>query len=415
MLIDLKMPSLSPTMETGTLAKWFVGPGDAIHPGDLIAEIETDKATMELEATDEGIIAAILISEGTDNVPVGLTIATILDEHHAAPPSPKPAEPIVLPPKADVAVQRQARGSRPTIAPGRRLVDPATDASPLARLISGALDIDLASIRGTGVMGRILKADLEPDRRPPVQPLRLRPAAGASVTASGAQSMAYNVDEHAEMEKSIARRLADGRESDPCFYLSVHCHIDALLRLHTELNAGLIGRGITLAVDDMVLKAMALAMASEPDANVKFANDEMRRSALVNIALSDASGPVAPIIHDVARLSLSAIGLQRQTLITLARDGGLPPDQHRDGTASLMTSGVLGADVIIAAVDPVHVLALGIGTAVEKPWSVDGQIVLATVMTVTGSFNRRFVNREAAGRLMAMFRGVIENPIDLLL
>ncbi len=424
MAIELKMPALSPTMEKGTLAKWLVKEGDAVRPGDLIAEIETDKATMEFEAIDEGVIASISVPAGTEDVAVGTVIALlteageavaprILDVAYAAAAAPMAAAQSFAPPPAPHAT-KEALASKVAAMADKSDVN----ATPLARRIAAFKGLSLLGIAGTGPRGRIVKADLG------LQPLIVAPAPTQEVTNAPATAIVYappagvprETIKLSGMRKTIARRLSESKQSVPHFYLTVHCRIDALLNLRGELNASLSARGVKLSVNDMVIKAMALAMLREPDVNVQFAGEEMYRFDRVDIAMAVAieGGLITPVIRNVASLSLSALAEQSKQLATKARDGKLLPDEYQGGTASISNLGMYGIDEMIPVINPPQALILGIGSGIEKPWKVDAGIALATIMTATASFDHRAIDGAAAARFIAAFRDLIEQPIQTI-
>ncbi len=427
MAIELKMPALSPTMEKGTLAKWLVKEGDAVKPGDLIAEIETDKATMEFEAIDEGVIASIMVPEGTDDVAVGTIIALIAETGEAIAPrvletadaarvaatvaAPEPS----APPLATVAtVEAPVPASQPAVAVNNDDIS----ATPLARRIATVKGLSLLGIIGSGARGRIVKADLG------LQPLIAAPVPAQAAGAAPETTIVYappagvptETVKLSGMRKTIARRLSESKQTVPHFYLTAHCRIEALLKLRGELNASLSARGIKLSVNDLVIKAMALAMMREPDTNVQFAGEEMYRFNRVDIAMAVAidGGLITPVIRDVASLSLSAVAEQSKQLATKARDGKLSPEEYQGGTASISNLGMYGIDEMIPVINPPQALILGIGSGIEKPWKVDGGIALATIMTATASFDHRAIDGAAAARFMAALRDLIEQPLQIV-
>ena len=423
MAIELKMPALSPTMEKGTLAKWLVKEGDAVKPGDLIAEIETDKATMEFEAIHEGVIASIAVPAGTEDVAVGTVIALITEAGEAVAPrilevadaaaaAPMAAPQLFAPPPAPLAA-KEALASNPAA-----MVD-STDvkATPLARRIAAVRGLSLLGITGTGPRGRIVKADL--GLQPLIAPAPAQEAVHAPAIAivhAPPAGVPMETIKLSGMRKTIARRLSESKQTVPHFYLTVHCRIDALLNLRGELNASLSARGVKLSVNDMVIKAMALAMLREPDVNVQFAGEEMYRFDRVDIAMAVAieGGLITPVIRDVASLSLSALAEQSKQLARKARDGKLLPDEYQGGTASISNLGMYGIDEMIPVINPPQALILGIGSGIEKPWKVDGGIALATMMTATASFDHRAIDGAAAARFIAAFRDLIEQPIQTI-
>ena len=400
MAIDLKMPALSPTMEKGTLARWLVSIGDRVKPGDLIAEIETDKATMEFESAEEGRITALLVPEGSENVAVGSVIARISETNDVA----------------DVAAQ-QAPDPAPSVPPLVIVEEPPAPvtgiiATPLARRIAAARQIALDGIRGTGARGKIVKADLglEPAAvtEAPAQP---RPEAIAPPPAG----VPVDTIKLSGMRKTIARRLSDSKQSVPHFYLTVRCQLDALLRLRVELNASLAERGIKLSVNDLLIKAMARALMDVPDANVQFGGDVLHRFGRADIAMAVAvdGGLVTPVIKNADSLSLSAIARDSQQMAARARAGQLLPEDYQGGTASLSNLGMFGIDEIVPVINPPQALILGVGAGIEQPWAVGGALGLATIMAATGSFDHRAIDGATGAQFMAAFRNYVETPIRL--
>ncbi|WP_321326152.1 dihydrolipoamide acetyltransferase family protein [uncultured Parasphingorhabdus sp.] len=428
MAIDVEMPALSPTMEKGTLAKWLVAVGDEVKSGDVIAEIETDKATMELEAVDEGRIASLLVAEGTDDVPVGTAIATMAEqgEDIVAAPAPETRQPAAA--EALVETQRSAAPAAPEPAPAP-VADPipATDgradgkaynATPLARRIASMKGLALGSLKGSGSRGKIVKADLGlPSLLSPPQtaaaqiteprpPLVYDPPAGVPVESVKLSTM----------RKTIARRLGESKRTVPHFYLTVRCNLDPLLTLRRELNASLAARGVKLSVNDFMIKALAGALAEVPDANVQFGGDMLHRFSRSDIAMAVAieGGLVTPVIRDAASLSLSAIAEQSQALAAKAREGKLGPGDYEGGTASISNLGMFGIDEMFPVINPPQALILGIGAGIEQPWKVDGELALATIMSATASFDHRAIDGAVAARFMAAFKLLVESPLLIM-
>lgn len=427
MPIELKMPALSPTMEKGTLAKWLVSEGDQINVGDLIAEIETDKATMEIEAQESGRIASLAIPAGSEDVPVGTVIALLADESEAvtAPVAKEPALAAVAPVVEMNAPAPAAGLAKPHHAPEtlvpRKRVSPAdrVRVSPLALRIADAKGIDLEGIVGTGPNGRIVRADLgielkaavkipAPTAQPVPGPMAMvaRPPTGVPVETTKLSLM----------RRTIARRLTESKQTVPHFYLTARCNLDPLLKLRQELNASLVARGGKLSVNDMLMKAMALALVDVPDANVQFGGDDLHRFSRVDISMAVAidGGLITPIIRDVASLSLSAIAGASKSMVAKAREGKLLPDDYQGGTASISNLGMVGIDEMFPVINPPQALILGIGAGIEQPWKVDGAMALATIMAATGSFDHRAIDGATAAQFMAAFRERVENPMLII-
>ncbi|WP_336965176.1 pyruvate dehydrogenase complex dihydrolipoamide acetyltransferase [Sphingobium aquiterrae] len=427
MAIELKMPALSPTMEKGNLAKWLVAEGDVVKIGDLIAEIETDKATMEFEAIDEGRISKLVVAEGTDDVVVGAVIALLAEEGEAEhPPAaarvPVPAPPAVAPDPAPAPLPASATPPAievvAAVTPKKRT--PLADrikVSPLAARIAEAKGLDLSVVRGTGPNGRIVRADLGIASllRAAASPVPDAPAAAAIIDSPPAGVPVETVKLNA-MRKTIARRLSQSKQTVPHFYLTARCQIDPLLKLRAELNAGLADRGIKLSVNDFLIKALALALGAVPDANVQFGGDELHRFSRVDIAMAVAieGGLVTPVIRDAGSLSLSAIAQKSRELAAKARDGKLMPEDYQGGTASISNLGMYGIDEMFPVINPPQAMILGVGAGIEQPWKVDGEIALATLIAATASFDHRAIDGAVAAQLMAAFREFVERPFLIL-
>lgn len=428
MAIELKMPALSPTMEKGTLAKWLVAVGDEVKSGDVIAEIETDKATMEFETVDEGRIASLTVAEDTDDVPVGTIIATMAEkgEEVAAAPAQQAQKAM-----ADAEVSAEAQAPSPPAAPEPEWVpvaDPVpapsdvpqadsqtANATPLARRIADFRGLSLSSFKGSGPRGKIVKADLGlPSKLSPSPNIMPRMNAPQSTpvydppTGVPVESVKLTT-----MRKTIARRLSESKQTVPHFYLTVRCNLDPLLKLRSEFNASLAPRGIKLSVNDFMIKALAKALTEVPDANVQFGGDVLHRFSRADISMAVAidGGLITPVIRDAASLSLSAIAEQSKALAAKAREGKLEPADYEGGTASLSNLGMFGIDEMFPVINPPQALILGIGAGSEQPWKVDGEIALATIMSATAAFDHRAIDGAAAAAFMADFRTLIESPL----
>ncbi len=336
MPIELKMPALSPTMEEGTLSKWLVKVGDSVSSGDLLAEIETDKATMEFEAIDEGVVTELLVAEGTDGVKVGAVIAIIQGEDDEAPPVSKPAapapEPAAVPQVKEAATNpaTDPASTAPNSAP-KPVTQSASDrvkASPLAKRIAANSGIDLLGVTGTGPNGRIVKADVEAVEGKPAStaahPAPTAPSAPSPAPVATIETdIPHDVIKLSNMRKTIARRLTESKQSVPHIYLTVDVRLDALLKLRSELNASLEARGIKLSVNDMLVKALALALIQVPKCNVSFAGDNMLQysRADISVAVSVPTGLITPIVTDAANKSLSKIATEIGELAARAKEG----------------------------------------------------------------------------------------------
>ena len=422
MSIELKMPALSPTMEEGTLAKWLVKVGDSVSSGDLLAEIETDKATMEFEAIDEGVIKELLVAEGTDGVKVGTVIAVIAGEDDDAAPAPKAAAPKAAsvmpapqsstsappPPAAPVAL------AAPTKASGDRII-----ASPLAKRIAVNKGIDLAGLTGTGPNGRIVKADLE-GATTGVKTAPVNSAAPAAPTPAQVSAIETDIPHEviklSNMRKTIARRLTESKQTVPHIYLTVDIRLDALLKLRGELNASLEARGVKLSVNDMLIKALGLALIQVPKCNVSFAGDNMLQytRADISVAVSVPTGLITPIVTDAANKSLSKISTEIGELAGRAKEGKLQPHEYQGGTASISNMGMMGIKQFEAVINPPQGMILAIGAGEKRPYIVDDAIAIATVMSATGSFDHRAIDGADGAMLMKVFKELVEKPLGLV-
>jgi pyruvate dehydrogenase E2 component (dihydrolipoamide acetyltransferase) len=426
MAIELKMPALSPTMEKGTLAKWLVAEGDLVRVGDVVAEIETDKATMELEATDDGRVARLMITEGTDDVPVGTVIALLAEARKeeadgetnvpVLEEAPLLKEDSLPAPAAAEAVPLRLPPEEVRIAPRTTL--PSVDrmsVSPLARRLAEASKIDLSSIAGSGPNGRILLADLgirspialAGHQTPAVQPVAaiLAPPAGVPVETVKLSSMSG----------AVGPRRFESAWSASHFYLTARCRLDQLTQLRAEVNASLAARGIEIGINDMLIKALALALREVPGANVQFGGDVLHRFGRADIAMAVAidGGWATPVIRDTGALSLSAIAMASRALTIKAREGRLAPDDCEGGTASISNLGMFGIDEMVPISNPPHALVLGVAAGIEQPWKVDGTIALATIMSATAGFDQRAIDGLVAAQFMNAFRDFVEVPLLL--
>ncbi|WP_076073165.1 pyruvate dehydrogenase complex dihydrolipoamide acetyltransferase [Sphingomonas montana] len=447
MPIELKMPALSPTMEEGTLAKWLVKEGDTVASGDLLAEIETDKATMEFEAVDEGVIVKLLVAEGADGVKVGTVIAIIAEEGEDASAAAAPASATESPAAAPEPIAAASAASPPVAEKGYG-ANPETDtppatkeeiggaqpasggdrikASPLARRLADAAGVDLASLTGSGPKGRIVKADVEAGPKakpaaaatpaPKAEEAKPAPVAAAPAPASAPAGVPSETIKLSNMRKTIARRLAESKQTVPHFYLTVDCNLDALLKLRGELNAGLESRGIKLSVNDLLIKALGVALTEVPDANVQFAGDTLIKfgRADVSMAVAIPGGLITPVITDVANKPLSKIASEAKDMAARARDGKLAPEEYQGGTASISNLGMFGIKQFDAVINPPQAMILAVGAGELRPYVVGKELVVATVMTATGSFDHRAIDGAVGAQLMAAFKRLVERPIGML-
>jgi len=437
MPIELKMPALSPTMEEGTLAKWLVKEGDDVKSGDILAEIETDKATMEFEAVDEGKIAKILVPEGTDGVKVGAPIAIMAGEgEDASAAAPKadtvaPAPPKAAPePKADATpkaspapapVETPPAPSAPATPP--RAEGDRVKASPLARRLAQAQNIDLGGIQGSGPGGRIVRADIDAavGKAPtaaPAQAAAAAPAVAGHTVLPGPmeQAIPHEAVKLSNIRKTIARRLTESKQQVPHIYLTVDIQLDALLKLRGELNAGLAARNVKLSVNDLIIKALALALTEVPECNVSFAGDQLFKysRADISVAVSIPAGLITPIIVGADTKSVSAISTEMKDLAARAKEGKLQPPEYQGGTASLSNMGMYGIKQFEAVINPPQGMIMAIGAGEKRPYVVNDSLQIATVMSATGSFDHRAIDGADGAKLMQAFKRLVENPLGML-
>jgi len=426
MPIEIKMPALSPTMEEGTLAKWLVKEGDTVKSGDILAEIETDKATMEFETIDEGTVQKILVPEGTDGVKVGAAILVLAGEDEdASAPAPKadaaPAKPAAAPQKepevAKAAAPAPAAKAQPAAASGDRV-----KASPLARRIAGQKGVDISALTGSGPNGRVVKADVEG-----AQPGAAKAAAAAAPAQNAApvaaaapapapEGVPSETVKLSNMRKTIARRLTESKQQVPHIYLTVDINLDALLKLRGELNKGLESRGVKLSVNDMLIKAQAAALMEVPSCNVQFAGDTLIqfKRADISVAVSIPGGLITPVVTSADTKSLSAIATEIKDLAGRAREGKLQPHEYAGGTASLSNMGMFGIKQFEAIINPPQAMILAIGAGEKRPYVVNDTLQIATVMSATGSFDHRAIDGSDGAAFMAAFKRLVENPLGML-
>ncbi len=464
MPIEIKMPALSPTMEEGTLAKWLVKLGDEIRSGDIMAEIETDKATMEFEAVDEGTLVSIAVEEGTENVSVGTVIAVLAEEGEdadAAAAAPTPAPAPAAPPSNDgpaatptarklaeasgidlntitgtgpngkitkddveAAGGTSAPSPAPSPAPAPAAAPAASGdriiASPLAKRIAEQKGIDLSTVTGSGPNGRIVKADVG-DAKPGAAPAGAAsapaPAPAPTPSVSPADGGApYEEVKLNNVRKVIARRLTEAKQNIPHIYLTVDVRLDPLLKLRSQLNASLEADGVKLSVNDLIIKALARALQREPQCNVSFQGDVMHQYSRqdISVAVAAPSGLITPIITDAGNKGLAQISTEMKELAGKARDGKLQPHEYQGGTASLSNLGMFGTKQFDAVINPPQAMILAVGAGEQRPFVVDGALQVATVMSVTGSFDHRAIDGVDGAKLLDQFRSLIENPMGLV-
>ena len=430
----IKMPALSPTMEEGTLAKWLVKVGDTVAAGDLLAEIETDKATMEFEAVDEGTIASIEIEEGTEGVAVGTVIAmlagegeSVEDAAKAAPadePEAKKTEEKAESKKADAPAEPAKASPResaePQQAPAQAKAAPEKDgdrvfASPLARRIAEDKGIDLASVKGSGPRGRIVKADVESAK--PGQQAAAASQASAAAPATMDGDAPFEEEKVSGVRKVVAKRLTAAKQEVPHYYLSVDINLDALLAARADLNKMLEAEGVKLSVNDLLIKALAKALMRTPQAHVSFQGETLHRysRADISVAVASPKGLITPIIRGADRKSLAEIATEMKDLAGKAREGKLQPHEYQGGTASISNLGMFGIKQFDAVINPPQGMIMAVGAGEQRPWVKDGQIVPATVMTASGSFDHRAIDGAEGAQLMEAFKQMCEQPMGMML
>ena len=432
MPIPITMPALSPTMTDGNLAKWLKAEGEAIAIGDVIAEIETDKATMEVEAVDEGVLGKILVPEGSEHVAVNAVIGLILQEgedaaavegyagDQPAPAAPAPAPPAAAPAPAPEAAPPSAtpRPEAPAPAPaapqaagGERI-----KASPLARRMAKQAGLDLAALTGSGPQGRIVKADIDAALAGKAP----APAAAALPTVVGAMPAAAPTEiPHSIMRKTIARRLVEAKQVVPHIYLTIDCEIDELLALRKKLNGRAEERGedYKLSVNDFVVRAVALALRKVPRVNASWTDAAMLQHATADVAVAVAleDGLITPIIRNADQKGLAVISREIKELAGRAREGKLMPEEYQGGTFSVSNLGMFGIREFAAIINPPHAAILAVGAGQQRPVVKDGALAVASIMSCTVSADHRVVDGSVAAEFLQAFKGYIDDPLSMLL
>ncbi len=428
MPIEILMPALSPTMEEGTLAKWLVKVGDTVKSGDLLAEIETDKATMEFEAVDEGVIGALSVAAGTEGVKVNTVIAVLLTEGEkaGATPAAKAPAPVAVAPTAPTSPVRAEEAPAHPADKGTRVF-----ATPLARRIAADKGLDLAAVTGSGPHGRIVKADVE-SAQPKAATAAPTTAAATAPKAAAAASVPVGLstetvlkmyaDRQFEevkldgMRKTIAARLTEAKQTIPHFYLRRDIRLDALLKFRAELNAQLESRKIKLSVNDFIIKACALALQSVPDANAVWAGDRILKLKPSDVAVAVAieGGLFTPVLRDAETKSLSALSTQMKDLAARAKTRKLAPAEYQGGSFAISNLGMFGIDNFDAVINPPHGAILAVGAGVPKPVVTNGQIEIATVMSVTLSVDHRVIDGALGAHLLNAIVDNLEHPLGML-
>ncbi|MEM1045137.1 MAG: pyruvate dehydrogenase complex dihydrolipoamide acetyltransferase [Pseudomonadota bacterium] len=446
MPINILMPALSPTMEEGNLAKWLVKEGDSVSSGDVLAEIETDKATMEVEAVDEGTIGKIVVGDGTEGVKVNAVIAILLEDGEdaasigdapAAPAAaPAPPEPAAAAAPAVAPAPNGAMPQAATASGGARIF-----ASPLARRLARDAGLDLAALQGSGPHGRIVKRDIESaiasgtGKAAPAAPAAAPQAAPAPAIKSGGIAPAMTDDQikalyepgsyeekpHDGMRSVIAKRLTESKQTVPHFYLTVDCRLDALLELRQKVNATAPqdkdGKpAFKVSVNDFIIKAMALALQAVPDANATWTEGSrlMHSQSDVGVAVAIPDGLFTPVIRNAETKTLSAIATEMKDLAGRARQRKLAPQEYQGGTTAISNLGMFGIKDFAAVINPPHGTILAVGAGEQRPVITDGAVAVATIMSVTLSCDHRVVDGALGAELLGAFRQYIENPMRML-
>ncbi|MCP4328838.1 MAG: pyruvate dehydrogenase complex dihydrolipoamide acetyltransferase [Alphaproteobacteria bacterium] len=433
MTIQILMPALSPTMTEGSVSAWLKSVGDSVTAGDVIAEIETDKATMEIEAVDEGVLGRILIPAGTEGIAVNTPIAVLLEEGEdesalaasaapAAPVSPGPT-PAAVPPIPPAALTAPPTGAATTVQKAMPTEEGRIFASPLARRMAAQAGLDLSAIAGSGPHGRIVRADIEAAISGGVA----APAAKSAAALSAAPAATVEIPGLPEFElqplnnmrKTIARRLVEAKQTIPHFYLSIDCEVDRLLQIREDLNErspdG--GGAYKLSVNDFVIRAAALALRQVPGANASFAEDGIRLYRWVDISVAVAidGGLITPIIHRADGKGLAQISNEMKDLAAKARDGKLMPEEYQGGTFSVSNLGMFGIKHFEAVINSPQGCILAVGAGEQRPVVKDGALAVATVMTCTLSVDHRVVDGALGAQFLAAFKQLIEDPVRMLL
>jgi len=419
MPINIQMPALSPTMEEGTLAKWLVKEGDIVESGDVMAEIETDKATMEFEAVDEGIIGKILVPEGSAGVKVNEIIAILLDDGEDVSniEVQKPGN------KQDIIETINTEENEPSIKlenSNKNLNKERVFATPLARRIAKSKNLELTNIKGTGPYGRIVKADVESNNIK-----HLEKTATLSMTSSTTTEIIKGIykDRHFTeialdgMRKVIANRLTEAKQTIPHFYLRRSVSLDKLLTIRAEMNNGLSDKGIKISVNDFIIKASSLALQDIPQANVVWAHDRIlqMKSSDVAVAVSVEGGLYTPVLFDSENKSISSLSSEIKVLASKARDKKLSPSEYQGGSFAISNLGMMGVENFDAVINPPHGSILAVGAGTKKPIVMeDGSISVATIMSMTLSVDHRAIDGALGAEFLARIAHYLENPLNML-
>lgn len=418
MPIEILMPALSPTMTEGNLVRWLKKEGDAVKAGETIAEIETDKATMEVEAVDEGQIGKILVPEGTEGVPVNKVIALLLEEGEDKSVLDNVKTTTVSAPAQKADVHHAAPETKPDLKVVTSQDKPASGdrvfATPLARRLSENAGLDIRSVPGSGPRGRVVKADVEEALSQTATAPLLRPA--ASSPALSGYEPAYDILPVSNMRKVIAKRLMEAKQVVPHFYLSVECDVGELVKAREQINERAKG-AYKLSVNDFVIKACAMALKQIPEANASWIDDQIYqyKSADVAVAVAIEGGLITPVIREAETKGLVEISMEMKTLAARAREGKLKPEEFQGGTFSLSNLGMYGITQFSAIINPPQGCILAVGAAEERPVVRNGILTAATLMTCTLSVDHRVVDGAVGATYLKAFKELIENPVMMIL
>jgi pyruvate dehydrogenase E2 component (dihydrolipoamide acetyltransferase) len=427
MPIQILMPALSPTMTEGKLAKWLKNEGDPVQSGDVLAEIETDKATMEVEAVDEGVLGKILVAEGTEGVAVNAAIALLLEEGEdssaldaaiptqataAAPPptsATAPEPPVSVPAAASAPAAGKASGER-------------VFASPLAKRMASQAGLDLGLVTGSGPLGRIVKADIEAAITAGVgraEAAAIPPAAAPNAPTAAEQGAAYTEVSNSTMRKVIAQRLSASKREIPHYYLTIDCNLDALLEMREKLNGRAPSGEKTykLSVNDFIVRAVALALRAYPEANSSWTDEAIRLYQTVDVCVAVAApnGLITPVVRNADNMGLAAISNEVRALAKRAREGKLMPEEYQGGGFTISNLGMFGIREFAAIINPPQSCLLSVGAAEKRPIVKDGSLAVATMMSCTLSADHRSVDGAKGAEFLDVFKKLIEDPLTMLL
>lgn len=408
MPIEILMPALSPTMTEGNLVKWHKSEGDTVKAGEVIAEIETDKATMEVEAVDEGRIGKILVPEGTEAVKVNKVIAILLEEGEDTS-ALKDVKVTAAEPKVEAVQLVVEKKPELKVVPQSAPSDARVFATPLARRIAAERNLNLSSIAGSGPRGRIIRADVDHTVG------ATQPALGSSVALSGYEP-AYEIITPSNMRKVISKRLVEAKQTVPHFYVTVDCQIDALLKAREQINSR--AEGVyKLSVNDFIIKACGLALIRVPEANASWIEDQVYQYKSVDVAVAVAieGGLITPVIRQAEKKGLAEISKEMKELAARAKEGKLKPQEFQGGTFSLSNMGMYGVKEFSAIINPPQGCILAVGAGEERPVVKDGLLTVATLMTCTLSVDHRVVDGAIGARFLKIFKELIENPVMMIL